>query len=775
MLQSRKVTFSLFKCCAALLLTVLFSGCVTIVKRPPAGKPFVYKTNVKVQGARDAGERSELQSRLMNQLDDSLRVRTRSYPLWNTISRPPVFDTVNVNRTEAYMRALMNSLGYFSAVITDTFTTDTVRDQQRVTVDFNVTPGKNLRFDSIAFAFTTPEWQQLALRNRNASAIKKNAPYSKGVVAQELDRLITMLRNNGYYKVTKEDVYAEVDTVAAALIDPSLSEIEQIALIEELRERRENPTIDIVIRQRPATDSSHIRPYFINKVTIYPDVPVATDTFVKTPFDTLRVGNYFIVTRSEKFKRRFLTQYSALKPGDLYRQDNYFKTINTFNQLGAWQQANVDVFESLDMDSALDVEITLYPAKKFTTIQDLEISRNNANNANADLVAASNLFGVGFNLGLRNRNFARQSIQTTTNARFGVELGKNVFQTIQMSLAHNIYVPKFLPPLSWLFKNTDSINSPRTVFSFNTAYTDRRLFFNMLSANVSYGYEWGRRNHVLFLRFPNVEYTKLNKLDSLRKVEERVPYLKYAFNDGMVISIQGSYRWQRQSGRHFNAVRLGAEESGAITGNSKVLDIDAKLFRFFKVDAEFRHWIQYRKSALAFRLFGGLGIAYGDSSATVKEKTMPFFKQYVAGGPNSMRAWQVRQLGWGSSRKTVEFQDRFGDIQLEANAEYRFHVATLPGGIKMGSAVFIDAGNIWLRKTFGDPLLENAEFNFGRLGKDLAIGAGTGLRFDFNYFLIRLDYAYKVKDPQREENPERWFYNWGPFNGQLQLGINYPF
>ena len=416
MLQSRKVTFSLSKCCALVLLPLLLSGCaITFVRKAPKNKPFVYESNVRVQNAGATSERNELQARLLEQLDDSLRVRTRSYPLWKTITRPPVFDTNNVRRTEAYMKALLNSLGYFSPVIRDTFTVDTVKDQQRVTVDFNINPGKNLKFDSIGYALTTPEWQELALKNRKNSVLKKNTPYSKNVVAQELDRLINVFRNNGYYKVSKEDLYAEVDTVAAALIDPSLDPFEQAELLEELRRRQENPTIDIVVKQRSTLDTTHTRPYYINKVTIYPDVPVATDTFEVLHRDTMQIGKYYIITQSEKFRRRFLTEYTALRPGDVYRYDNYYKTINTFNQLGAWQQANVDVFESLDNDSTLDVEITLYPAKKFTTIQDVELSRNNANNANADVVATSNLFGVGFNVGLRNRNFAKQSIQTTTN------------------------------------------------------------------------------------------------------------------------------------------------------------------------------------------------------------------------------------------------------------------------------------------------------------------------------------------------------------------------
>lgn len=763
-----------------MLLPMLLSSCaLTFVRKYPKNKAFVYQTNVRVQDAKNTSEKNELQSRLQEQLDDSLRVRTKSYPLWNTIRQPPVFDTNNIVRTKAYMTALMRSLGYFASDIRSQWDTDTVHgDQYRTTIDFFVKPGKNLTLDSIDYVMATPEWQALVKKYQRNSTLKKGQPYSKAVIAQELDRLVNLLRNNGYYKVSREDLYAEVDTVVAALIDPTLDPFEQAILLEQLQRRRENPTIDVIFKQRLGRDTAHLQPYYINTVTIYPDVPAAIDTFENVRRDTTRIGRFIVITRSDKFRRRFLTTYTALKPGRIYRQDDYFKTINTFNQLGAWQQANVDVFENQKADSLLDVEITLYPAKKFTAIFDVELSRNNANNVNPDLVAASNLFGLGFNVGFRNRNFARQSIQTTTNARVGFELGRNVFQTFQTSLTHNIYIPKFLPPWSAFMKNKDSIEAPRTVISMNAAYTDRRNFFKLVSSNIAFGWEWVHKSGVWLFRPLNIEYTILTKSDSLNKLEFRNPYLKYAFNDGLVIGMQGAFRWQKQTGRHFNSVRITGEESGAIVGLSKQLDTKGKLFRFVKADIEYKHLIQYRKSALAMRVFGGMGIAYGDSSRGVKERSLPFFKQYIAGGPNSMRAWQVRQLGWGSNipPNDTTFRDRFGDVQLEANIEYRFHVATLPGGIKLGSAFYVDAGNIWLRKTFGDPALDSAEFKLGRLAQDIAIGAGTGLRFDFNFFLIRLDYAYKVKDPQRRRPGEKeWLYNWGLFNGQFQLGINYPF
>ncbi len=153
-----------------------------------------------------------------------------------------------------------------------------------------------------------------------------------------------------------------------------------------------------------------------------------------------------------------------------------------------------------------------------------------------------------------------------------------------------------------------------------------------------------------------------------------------------------------------------------------------------------------------------------------------------------MRAWGLRQLGLGSSNTydsilTSSFRDRYGDMVLEFNAEYRFTMATI-AGVKIGSALYSDIGNIWNVKK--DPTDPKASFSLSNLANDLAIGVGTGLRLDFNYFLIRLDFAYKVKDPMRTVNGG-WMsiknFNWTDIrsNGRevsnyaLQLGIGLPF
>lgn len=463
-----------------------------------------------------------------------------------------------------------------------------------------------------------------------------------------------------------------------------------------------------------------------------------------------------------------------LKPGKLYRQDNYIKTVNNFNQLGAWSSVNVDVFtdDSADM---VDIVVRLYPVKKQTLTIDLEASRNTG-----DIITSSNLLGFGLNVGLRNINMAREAIETNTNAREGIELGtkSRLLQTFQTSFSHNIYIPKFVLP----FKVNDTrISASRTVLNFNASYTDRRDFFTLGSINGSIGYEWTKRNHSWFYSPLNIELVRLGTTDSLNKLFNSIPNLRFSFNNGLVVSQFLIYKTIRIRKNKTNSLKIGLEESGALAGLFKYVDTESGLYRYIKMDIDFRHLISFKneKSAWAFRVYGGMGIPYGRQRDGAKESSLPFFKSFVAGGPNSMRGWQVRRLGLGSSNYFDTLNsggfDRYGDIQLEGNAEYRFNLFSIKS-MKVKSALFTDIGNIWYRSNpSSNPALENAVFKFNRLYKDLAVDGGTGLRFDFEYFMIRFDWSYKLKNPIHGDENDGWFYKLTPGNGQFQLGINYPF
>ena len=178
---------------------------------------------------------------------------------------------------------------------------------------------------------------------------------------------------------------------------------------------------------------------------------------------------HFVYT-SDRFKLPFVARNVFLRPGLLYRERDYYKTINTFNRLGAWQNVDVRITEPADTLPVLNADVFLYPALKRNLKIDLEASRNIA-----DYLTTSQFFGLGLNFSLSNRNAFRESIQTNSNARFGVEFGSNFIQTLQSNLSHTIYFPKLITPFGLQPKSDNTLSNERTILNLNSAYTiDRK-------------------------------------------------------------------------------------------------------------------------------------------------------------------------------------------------------------------------------------------------------------------------------------------------------------
>lgn len=191
--------------------------------------------------------------------------------------------------------------------------------------------------------------------------------------------------------------------------------------------------------------------------------------------------------------------------------------------------------------------------------------------------------------------------------------------------------------------------------------------------------------------------------------------------------------------------------------------------QYAEADIDLRyHWVVNSANKIAFRLFTGVGVPYGNSDA------MPFEKKYFSGGSSGIRAWQVRSLGPGSYVMPADqkglYPNQLGDIKLEANAEYRFDLFSIFKG-----ALFIDAGNIWAINSSDER--PGSVFKGSEFYREIAVGTGFGLRADLSYFIGRLDLGIKLRDPGNPEGP-RWIpgyrkYQWSDF--VLNFGIGYPF
>jgi outer membrane protein insertion porin family len=756
----------------AVLCLVMAASC-TIVKNYPSRKPFVYKTNINITGNLSSDSTGILTTRLRAQLDDSMRARSVSKVIYSVMKKPPQYDPANADKSVVFMRSLLISLGYFKDSITYKAVIDTVNeDQYRTTISFNVTPGKPVRLDSISYNIKQQELQNLATSSQKESLLKKGEPFAKSTISLELDRLTELYRNNGYLRFGRDLLQGLWDTVDVSFFNSNLDPFEQIEMLEKLKEQRKNPTADLEIRLKPGFDSSRLRKYFVGNIKIYPDYNQDTADYSRkeTTVDGVRIIYYRNLFKSKIFPSNIYLHHDSL-----YDQRNYFKTINRFNSFGTWRLVNIEQLPRKNQDT-VDITIRLTPARKFGFTANLEGSLNYS-------AISGNLAGFNINFGLQNRNVWKAANQSSTSIRFGIETGKDTVtdvkfvQTKQFSFSHSIFFPRAVGVSSIIPKKLKE--NARTVFSFNAASTERRALFNLTTVNGSWGYEFQWNKKTLSIRFPNFEYSYLKHKPLLDTLFSKNPALKNIFTDGFISSTIINYSISGGKKKNVNFLRANMEVSGlasGLIGNSKFLDTN--LYRFIKLDAEFTRKIVFRKSAIAVRAFAGVGYEFSSTVNPDKKNNLPFFKQYFAGGPNSMRAWALRKLGPGSSVKDFGLNpERYGDVQLEANIEWRFPIANI-SGVKLNGALFTDIGNVWFLKadTVNGRKPEEV-FNFSRLGKDIAIGAGVGLRVDFSFFVIRFDYSYKVKDPSPSDlsYQNKWFYDWRLRNGQFQLGIGYPF
>jgi outer membrane protein assembly factor BamA len=228
--------------------------------------------------------------------------------------------------------------------------------------------------------------------------------------------------------------------------------------------------------------------------------------------------------------------------------------------------------------------------------------------------------------------------------------------------------------------------------------------------------------------------------------------------------------------RLHTGVELAGTVLGLIKGNNGYFSTkigDSYFMQYIKAAIDYRYYRRLSQDVhWVNRLIIGTSYPYGNSPF------LPFSRQYIIGGANSLRGFIPRHLGPGSAQATELQQSTFpqigGDYKLELNTELRF-----PLGGRFKSAVFLDAGNIWMK----DSILYKKQ---GQLSKDfykqIAIDAGLGLRIDVSIIIIRLDLALPFYKPWFPEG-QRWTFkdfdpgdpDWRKENLIWNFALGYPF
>jgi outer membrane protein assembly factor BamA len=410
-------------------------------------------------------------------------------------------------------------------------------------------------------------------------------------------------------------------------------------------------------------------------------------------------------------------------------------------------------------------------------------------NVDLEATTTSTYYGLLTTLGYQNRNLLRGAESIDLSTTFGYEFmrAEGRRNSIELGVSTGVTYPRFVAPFR--IDRYNRLQNVRTRAELSVNYQDRPFYRRTLTS-ANWGYSWSNRRFGSFtLRPVDVSVIDANNVDSAFLSSLKNRYLQESFKSQLLSGISGSYIYNNQTQNPTrNSFRLRL--SGETYGN--LLSLAAPLFStrgeeedYYKVlgiryaqyvrgDLELSYkFATGQKTVLATRFHIGAGHTYGNSRHT----SIPFERLFYAGGPNSMRGWQVRMLGPGSvSRQSEEerastttYPAYVANFKLESNLEFRFPVYRFLNG-----AAFTDLGNIWQtgpRAAGDDP---DAYFRFDRFYDQLGLAAGLGARLDFDFFLFRVDWGVRLHDPNKPSG-QRWIRELTLRQSAFSFSVGYPF
>ncbi len=746
-----------------IFLVILLSSCgKQFVLNPPKDQFYLYKNKIDVKQSKFTKiEKPFILQRLFTQIDENAKVKVKkSLVFFKTINHPSVYDSSLTNSSAKNMRSSMYHLGYYNAIVD----TKTDTSGRKITVKYIVKSNTPTLIDTLNYRFRKTDLQLLGEKFKTETLLKNNTPITKTNVITEINRLVDSFRNNGYYKITAAEFKAKGDTSIEALTSVSNDPFEQLILLTKAQENRAHPKIRMTIALNPPADSTKLNQYHIGKIVIIPDSRQGDDYLDTSGMIQTSTNHFELRYHKKLFNSGVFDKVISIRSGDLYNQNEYYKTLYNISKAGTWQTSNIYFHESKNNNGVLDMFIVMIPVRKYGFESAIELSYSAASNTSN--IVAGNLFGLSGNLSFTNRNVAREAIRMTHNIRAGLELNNNtgkannrLINSNELSYSNNTFFPGLLLSAVPNIFHKNKSNTGETFISSTLSFNQRINLFNLRSFNASFGWTGINKKNWKWTFSPfSTGFSNLfNQTDSFRNILKENPFLRSSYNTAFVAGMGVVVSKTFNGLNHPNSLskelstRFSLEESGLTWGLLPVFTNYKR--RFIKADADIRYNIAFDKSALAFRGLVGVGIPLLGIDTN---RTLPFFKQYFGGGSNSMRAWPVRGIGPGgrglvpfSSTRTI-FNDRTGDIQLELNAEYRYDIAQIiPNTLKLKGAIFADIGNVWnYKNTKTDGTADTTQFSLKNFYSQLGVAAGTGLRLDFNYFVVRLDFGFRFKRPE---------------------------
>ena len=682
---------------------------------------------------------------------------------------------------------------------------ETIRnDNQRASVTYKVITGEPYIIDSLSTNIETPVIDSLYQNSLSESLIKPNKQYKTNDGLAERDRITDMLRNSGVYHFSQDNILFKMDSIGKT------KKINIELYISEKPIRKEDTTLYEPFKIYKVKDVN----IYTNNAFEDKDIPIKDTTFY---------NGYNIYSKEKlRFNSKMLTDAVFIKPKALFRDKNKSLTSRRISNLKTFKYPKIEYVENT-ADTTLTANIYLTPLKRFSLGFSAEASQ-------------SNIQTIGFSLNpsllMRNVFKGAETLELSGIASIGASKdGSNerdqFFDINEIGANLRLTIPRLFSPFN-TEKIIPSSMFPSTRISLATT-SQTNVGLDKQTATGTFNYRWFPNNKVSNrLDVFNVQFVKNlntgnyfnvyeNSFNSLNTIAINSGYINSgetlalpnqvnlfiadatsgnvsgitttdlqtvkAINErkerlteeNLILATNFSYTKDRRDNlfdNDFSIFRLRLELAGNVlaatsnmlglqkNNNDKYELFNVAFSQYVKTELDYvKYWDLGAKNVIAIRSFFGIAIPYGNST------NIPFAKSFFGGGANDNRAWSAYNLGPGSTQSVNEFNE--ANMKIALSAENRFNLFGALNG-----ALFVDAGNIW--NVLDDVDDDASTFNAISSIKDIAVGSGFGLRYDFNFFILRGDIGFKTYDPAYNEG-NRWFKDYNFANAVYNIGINYPF
>ena len=675
--------------------------------------------------------------------------------------KPVIYDEFVKDKTTSQLKLYLKNKGYYNAVIEDTV----YLKKKKAKIEYNIRSNAPYRIRNLIYYLEDTTLTSLVSEGNKNSLLKKGELFDVDLLANERQRIENLARSKGFYYFNKKYIFFRVDSSL------NNKEVDLEMVIQKYKETDAGGNLKELPHPMVRIRNVYFHTNYNSQLAL------SDFSAYSSGLDTLNLDSMKIIYNDfRNIKPTIVTESNYILPGELYNSDDVTRTYRNMTSLSAFRLVNINFLETGQISSSgeriLDCEIHLTPS----SLQSYAIELTGTNSF-GNLGAAGNLNYQHKNLFKGSENLDIRllgSLETLSES--STSFSGNM---LEIGTELSIRFPKFILP----FKSDKFIKeyNPSTSISLSYNYQQEPRYTGTF-ANAAFGYKWKGNKHLTHLLNPievNLVKIPFKSQDFIDWLEGK--YLFYSFQPHLVTVSNYSLIFNNQNIRKksdFFYVRFNIESAGNLlalgydlsnavpseSGNYELFNLEYAQYILGDIDFRFYNNLNQNNS-LVYRIFAGAGLPYNNSTA------LPFEKKYFSGGANSIRAWQPRNLGPGSydEPSTDFFPNITGDIKLEANIEYRFKLFWLLEG-----ALFVDAGNIWAINSNDER--EGALFD-NEFYKDIAVGTGFGTRFDFNFFVFRIDLGIKVRDPALSDG-DKWIIG----NRKLEredfvfnLGIGYPF